>query len=186
MKDVIVRDLMVPLSEYATVPEGSTLFEAVMALEKAQEEFDYKHTQYLHRAILILDKNQRVIGKLSQIDVLRALEQKNEKLEQIDDIRQFGFSDHFVASLKEEHQLKGVPLKDFCSLAVGLKVENFMQAASEGEYIDENSSLDAAIYRIVRGGHLGLLVTREDKIVGILRMSDVFAAVFHAMKECEF
>lgn len=72
MSDYLVKELMVPLSEYATVPEGSTLFDAVLALEKAQEEFD--HTKYRHRDVLILDKDKRVIGKLGQMDVLRALE----------------------------------------------------------------------------------------------------------------
>ena len=76
MSDFRVKELMVPLSEYATVPKGSTLFEAVLALEKAQEEFD--HTKYKHRGVLILDKKKRVIGKLGQLDVLRALEPKEE------------------------------------------------------------------------------------------------------------
>lgn len=31
------KALMVPLDEYATVPEGATLWEAIIALEKAQE-----------------------------------------------------------------------------------------------------------------------------------------------------
>ena len=51
MKQYAVKDLMVPISEYATVPEGSTVLEAVIALEKAQEDFD--HTRYKHRAVLI-------------------------------------------------------------------------------------------------------------------------------------
>ena len=77
MSEYCVKELMVPLSEYATVPKGSTLFEAVLALEKAQEEFD--HTKYKHRGILILNKKKRVIGKLGQLDVLRALEPKEEE-----------------------------------------------------------------------------------------------------------
>ena len=77
MSEFCVKELMVPLSEYATVPEGSTLFDAVLALEKAQEEFD--HTKYKHRGILILNKKKRVIGKLGQLDVLRALEPKEEE-----------------------------------------------------------------------------------------------------------
>jgi hypothetical protein len=81
---------MVPLSEYATVPEGSTLFDAVLALEKAQEEFD--HTKYKHRGVLILDKDKRVIGKLSQLDVLRALEPKDETTGEVAELHQFGFS----------------------------------------------------------------------------------------------
>ena len=54
MSDFLVKELMVPLSEYATVAKGSTLFDAVLALEKAQEEFD--NTKYKHRGVLILEK----------------------------------------------------------------------------------------------------------------------------------
>ena len=51
MKNYKVQDLMVPLSEYATVTEKATLYDAVNALEKAQEDFD--HTRYRHRAVLV-------------------------------------------------------------------------------------------------------------------------------------
>ena len=54
MKTYKIEDLMVPLSEYATVTVGATLFDAVLALEKAQGEFD--QTKYRHRAVLVLDK----------------------------------------------------------------------------------------------------------------------------------
>lgn len=33
MTNLIVKDLMIPLEEYATVDEEATLYEAVMALE---------------------------------------------------------------------------------------------------------------------------------------------------------
>ena len=84
MKQYRVKDLTVPISEYATVPLGSTLAEAVIALEKAQEE--YAHTQYSHRAVLVLDKQKQVVGKLSQLDFLRSLEPQDEKIERIKDI----------------------------------------------------------------------------------------------------
>ena len=185
MKNAIVKDLMVPISEYATVPEGSTLFDAVLALEKAQLEFDYRHTQYHHRAVLILDKNKKVVGKLSQLAVLKALEHKNEKAEQIDDLTKFGFSNEFVTSLKKKYRPTSIPLDEICATAGSQKVEDFMQASTEGEYIDENASLDAAVSQIVSAGLFSLLVTKEDEIVGILRLTDVFAAVFHIMKENE-
>jgi hypothetical protein len=35
-----------------------------LALERAQQAFD--HTKYRHRAILVLDRNNRPIGKISQ------------------------------------------------------------------------------------------------------------------------
>jgi hypothetical protein len=122
VSDYRVKELMVPLSEYATVPEGSTLFDAVLALEKAQEEFD--HTKYKHRGVLILDKKNRVIGKLGQLDVLRALEPKDEDPGEIKELSQFGFSSNFVHKLRKQRRMKATPLKDLCGKASKLKVGN--------------------------------------------------------------
>ena len=183
MSDYRVKELMVPLSEYATVPEGSTLFDAVLALEKAQEEFD--HTKYKHRGILILDKKKRVIGKLSQLDVLRALEPKDEDSGQINDISQFGFSANFIQKLRTQWVMKAKPFKDLCSKASKLKVEEFMQTPTECEIIEQDAFLEMAVMQLVMGHHISLLVTRDKAIIGVLRLTDAFAAVFHTMKECE-
>ena len=183
MSDYRVKELMVPLSEYAIVPEGSTLFDAVLALEKAQEEFD--HTKYKHRGVLILNKDQRVIGKLGQLDVLRALEPKDENPAEFSELRQFGFSSNFVHNLRKQRRLSAAPLKDLCSKASKLRVEDFMQTPSEGEFIENEASLEMAVMQLVTGHHISLLVTRDKEIIGILRMTDAFAAVFHTMKECE-
>ena len=183
MNDFKVRDLMVPLSEYATVLVGSTLYDAVLALEKAQEEFD--HTKYRHRGVLILDENDRVVGKLSHMDALRALEPKEEKGNGFGNLDQFGFSKKFIGHLRKQERLKADPLSDLCKKTLEMKVEEFMQAPTEGETIEDDASLDIAIHQLVLGDHLSLLVTREEKIIGILRTTDVFAAVFHTMKTCE-
>jgi CBS domain-containing protein len=183
MSDFRVKELVVPLSEYATVPKGSTLFEAVLALEKAQEEFD--RTKYKHRGVLILDKKKRIIGKLGQLDVLRALEPKDDASGEFKDLRQFGFSPNFVHQRRKQRRMKAAPLKVLCSKASKLKVENFMQTPSEGEFIEQDASLEMAVMQLVTGHHISLLVTREKEIIGILRMTDAFAAVFHTMKECE-
>ncbi len=182
MRTYTVKELMVPISEYATVREGSTLFEAILALEKAQDEFDQE--KYHHRAILILDKNGRVIGKLSQLGVLRALEPKDEDVEGIDELSQFGFSQKLVQGLRKERRLQGVPLKDLYVRTARLKVEDFMQAPTEGEYVEQDASLDIAVHQLVLGNHLSLLVTKAREIVGILQLTDVFGAVLRDMKEC--
>jgi len=179
----LVKELMVPLSEYATVAKGSTLFNAVLELEKAQEEFD--HTKYRHRGVLILDKDKRVVGKLGQLDVLRALEPKNDEMSDISELSRFGFSANFIRNVRKKRRLQATPLKDICSKAARLKVEDFMQAPSEGEFIDQEASLEIAVLQLVMGQHLSLLVTSGKEIVGVLRLTDVFAAVFHTMKECE-
>ncbi len=182
MENYRVKDLMVPLSEYATVPEGSTLLEAIQALEKAQEEFD--HTKYKHRGILILDKNDRVVGKLSHLHALRALEPAHDDDNGFEKLDQFGFSAKYVRNLRKNRRRQAAPLADLCKRAVELKVEDFMHIAQKDELIDHEATLDMAIHQLVNEKLPSLLVTKEGETIGILRLADVFAAVFHTLKDC--
>ena len=184
MKSYTITDLMVPLSEYATVSEDATLYEAVMALESAQESFEDKHTRYRHRAVLILDKKGKVVGKLSQLDVLKALEPKYQDMSEGKGVHRFGFSKQFMQSTLNEYNLFANPLEDICRKAGEQNVRQFMYMPTEGEYLSEDAALDVAIHQLVMGHHQSLLITRGDKIAGVLRLTDVFAAVFHKMKEC--
>lgn len=180
MATITVNDLMVPLSEYATVSEEATLYEAVMALEKTQEEFD--HTRYRHRAILILDTNKKIVGKLSQNDVIMALETKYKELGITGSISRLGFSSTFLKSMFEQYRLWDTPLHEICKKAAQLKVKDFMYTPTEGEYVREDATLSAAIHQLVIGHHQSLLVTRGKDIVGILRLTDVFKEVSQTIK----
>ena len=184
MKTLAVRDLMVPLAEYATVSEDATLYEAVLALEKAQESFEDKHTRYSHRAILVLDKEGDVVGKLSQLDVLKALEPKYQDLIEGRGTQRFGLTKQFMQSMLQQYNLFADPLADICRKAGEKNVKQFMYTPSVGEYVTENATMGEAVHQLIMGHHQSLLVTRDKKIVGILRLTDVFAYVFHEMKGC--
>jgi CBS domain-containing protein len=184
VKSYSVKELMVPLSEYATVIEDATLYDAVLALEEAQENFEDKHTRYRHRAILMLDKNGKVVGKLSQLDVLRALEPKYQDMIEGKESHRLGISTQLMQSVLEDYNLFANPLDDICRKAGEQPVKKFMHTPTEGEYVSEDATLEVAIHQLILGHHQSLLVTRDEKIVGILRLTDVFAAVFHKMKEC--
>ena len=185
MKITVVRDLMVPLEEYATVFEEATLFEAVVALEQAQERLDRNKYKYLHRAILIYDKTNNIVGKISQLDVLRALEPKYGEMGDQQSISRLGFSQKFLQSLREQFGLLDRPFDEACRKAAQEKLIKFMHAPTEGEYVPEDATLDVAIQRLVMGHHQSLLVTKGGEIVGILRLTDVFMEIFRLMKLCE-
>jgi CBS domain-containing protein len=180
MEQYRVRDLMVPFSEYASVRVGTTLLEALRTLERAQEA--YSMSKYEHRAVLVLDDGGKVVGKISQLRALRAIETEFTGQVEMDSLRSFGFSNTYLAGLKEKHRLQGqVITTETLKKAAAMKVESFMQTPTPGEFVAEDATLDTAIHLLTAGAHLSLLVTRDDKIVGILRISDVFAAVFHEM-----
>jgi CBS domain-containing protein len=184
MKRFTVSDLMVPLTEYATVSENATLFEAVMALEQAQEKFDYTQSKYAHRAVLVLDKDGHVVGKISQIGALRALEPKYDEILEGKGISGTGFTKKFIKSMLQDSYLFETPLDHICEKAAQRPVMSFASQPTEGEIIKIGATLDEAVHLLVLGSHQSLLVKDGDDIVGILRLTDVFAAVFHLMKEC--
>jgi len=183
MKTVSVKEIMISLSEYATVSEDATLFETVTALEKAQEKYEQSH--YPHRAILVYNKKNKIIGKISQLDILRALEPKYEKIIESRSLSRFGYSTKFLDSIFNQYGLWEKPLKDLCRKAVKLRVKNFMTIPAESEYIPEDRNLDEAIHKIVMGNYQSLLVTREKEIVGILRLTDIFREVSREIKLCK-
>jgi len=60
-----------------------------------------------------------------------------------------------------------------------------MYTPTEGEYVAEDATLDRAIHQLVIGRHQSLLVTHEDRIVGILRLTDVFMEICTLIKACQ-
>jgi len=181
VKTVTIKDLMVPLSKYATVNEEATLQEVIAALEAAQVRFD--RGRYPHRAVLVLNDQGNIVGKVGQIDILRALEPKYDGLEQQSSRFHTGFSRQFMKSMMESYHLWQQALQDICYKAADRKVKTFMVTPSEGEFVDENATLDEAIHQLVMGRHQSVLVLRQKKIVGILRLTDVFETVSNIMMQ---
>jgi len=173
---------MVPLAEYATVSEEATLYDAVLALEKAQEAFDPK--RHRHRAVLVFDKKNKIVGKLGQLDILRSLEPRYAEMGDLGPLSRAGFSPQFLRSMVEKFALWDESLRDICSKAARLKVKDIMYTPTEGEYVEESASLGEAIHQLVMGHHQSLLVNRGEEIVGILRLVDVFKDVCDTMKRC--
>lgn len=177
-----VRDLMVALDDYPTVAHTASLAEAVALLERAQH--DVAPGRHRHRAVLVTDGTGRVVGKLSQIDVLRALEPRLRETGGLDAVTRFGFSADYIESTSEDFGLLKGPLVGVCRRVADVKVTDLMTTPGSGEYVAEDASLGTAIHQLVRGSHQSLLVTRGERVVGLLRLTDLFAAVARVLASC--
>ena len=79
-----------------------------------------------------------------------------------------------IANLKEQSRLKGMTFKKMCIKPAEMEVENFMKTLSENQYVDENTSVDIAIYQLLTGPFLSLMVVKDDNVIGVLRLTDIF------------
>lgn len=183
MKTIQVKEMMIPLAEYATVNQEATFYEAVLALDEAQKKFD---GLYRHRAILVLDDEGHAVGKIGQDDLIRGLEPGNKGIEDFKIPSYSGFSPTYFKSVIEKYHLWEAPLAEICKKAAEIKVKDLMRTPAEGETVDEDATLNEAIHQLIMARHQSLLVTRQGKIVGIFRMTDVFQKICEEVKACKF
>jgi len=183
MEAIKVKDLMVPLDQYVCISQDATLFEAVVALEEAQEKVSLK--DYPHRAVLICDEDNKTIGKLSHLDVLRSLEPRYSELLDLKKVSGFGLSAEFMKSMMDRYELWKAPLEDLCRKAAQVKLSSIVAAPLEGEFVDQDATLNRAIHQLIMGHHQSLLVTSGGSIVGVLKLADVFKEVSEKIKACK-
>lgn len=180
MKNINVSEVMIPLSEYASVPVTATLGDAVAALFKAQACFE--RSKYPHRAVLVVNEKGTVVGKINQTNVLKALEPKYfEELGLEGDMGIHRLSNYFLKSMVDKYDLFKEPFDEACQRAAQLPIEKIMYSPTPSDFIDKDDTLGEAIHRLVIGCHQSLLVRDAGEVIGVLRLTDVFSAVADVM-----
>jgi predicted transcriptional regulator len=175
-----VNEIMIPLSEYATVNENDSLEKAIKTLYHSQKILSCD--DYKHRAVLVYDKTGKIVGKVSSLDVLRALEPKYSQFGHSDHLAKlglsrFGLSNDFLHSLVENYNLWDESCESLVKKAKKRKVKDIMSSPQEGEYVNGDLPIPEAIHHFILSHHQSLLVLKQGKVVGILRLTDVFKLI---------
>ncbi len=176
-----VKDIMVPLSRYGVVKRTATLLDAILEFDKAMEKRDRRRQP--PRAILVVNRNGRVVGKIGQMAFLKALEPQHGILTDMSKLSGAGVSEQFIASVTKHYRFFQDDLHSLCARARHIKVEDIMHPLTE--HIDENATLSEAIYRFVMWDTLSILVTKGDEAVGLLRLSDLSQEIAEYMKSID-
>jgi CBS domain-containing protein len=177
-----VKDIMLSLNVYATVSCEASIREALMALSKSQLGLTYD--RHHHRAVLALDENGNVVGKLTHWAILRSLEPSILSREDYERLSRVRLSPEFIRTMVDRlYFTLDDNLELLCEKAARVKVKDSMVPVEES--LDEEASLTYAIRFMVTGHWQSALVTRGDKVVGILRLSDVFEEVAALIQACQ-
>lgn len=149
-----LKDLIIPLSEYPHMPYWGTLREAIVQLNVAYETG--------HHAVLVFDEAYKLVGMLLQKDILKGLEPK--------------FAQHYE---------DGVPifwddlLKTGSEKQLARPVKEFMSEVKA--MIDVEDSILKASHIMLQEDTYLLPVMEGDKLIGVLRMGDLFHDITKAV-----
>lgn len=175
-----VRELMVPLEEYAVVGPEASLLDAVLALDEAQKGLPPGRQP--HRAVLVTGPDGKIVGKLGHLGFLKALEPRYDTVGDLATLSRVGLSGDFISSMMGHMELWKDSLEDVCQRARHTRVRDVMRPVTES--IPDDATLTEALHNIIVHQSLSLLVTRGPEVVGILRLSDLFAAVTEQIRGC--
>ncbi|MBU0519544.1 CBS domain-containing protein [bacterium] len=112
------------------------------------------------------------MGKLGHITFLRALEPKYQKIGDLERLSREGWSSDFLRSMLDTVELWKQRFHDYALYAKRTMVKDVMRPVGTG--LDIDAPLSEAVHQLVIQETLSLLVTEKGKVVGILRLTDVF------------
>ncbi len=176
-----VRDLMVPLADYAVTTTESTLREAVFTLQRLYCKVEAgKCTHAGHRNVLVLDPDNNLVGILNFGSILKVL------IPEISGglsgkVESFGVSLAFAQSGTPDLDEARASFRARVIRNATTKVKDVMLKVRGT--IDADSDILEALKLIYKNKLNVLPVFENDELVGVLRESDLFLAVAEVLSE---
>jgi hypothetical protein len=124
-----------------------------------------------------------VIGKISPIDLLCGLETNYSRIQAQETVNRFGLR-YVWKSMQADYRLWEDPFADLCRKAGAVRIRNFIKAPQESQIVAPDDGLAKCFHLFVMNRHDSLFVMERNKIVGLLRFSDVYDNVSQTMKAC--
>lgn len=176
MKTKKAKDLMIPVSEYASVSEDETLSGIIKVLKAAR---DNPKSNMKHHSVLVYTGNNRIIGKASVRDIFTALEPRYRQVERpdnlsVDGLSRFGLNPSFLDTLLGDSGSWHESISELLKQSSEIPVRDFMYSPSKEEYVSLEDTLAEAVHKFILGNHRSLLVLKGQDIVGVLRSVDIF------------
>lgn len=181
MENMSMRELMCPVEDFPRISSEVNFYDTLMALEKTQEAF--KTGESKQRILLVEDQDGIIIGKVSPMDLITGLEANYEKIDKPETIYRWGLG-YALESMKEDYRLWQEPLADLCRKSAEFKVETFATKPSKGHMVDIDDRMDKVFHFFAMARHDSLFVMEKDKVIGLLRFSDVYKKLSQQIKEC--
>lgn len=161
-----VKHIMVPLSSFSTIREDRTVADAVDVIVKSFSRTMFTSTvqETVHRSVLVVDTDDKVIGFLTLTDLLGGMQPRYMRLR----MEKPPMAESFHV---ESPNYSGM----FTIMARDLITKTVREIMSKAvPVIDADANLMEAASRLLDLNLRRLLVTDGNKIVGVIREQDLF------------
>ena len=168
-----LREVMIPIEEYTTLTQESTVKEAI---DKLRESFYAKVStsrimETGHRSILVVDDRGEIMGILAIIDLLRAVMPAYLDAPKPATADNIQYSPLFWNNMFQREVLR----------LSGKKIKNVMSPAPRT--IDADANLMEAAYTMITHNKRRLTIIDSGKVIGIIREQDLFFEIDRILRE---
>lgn len=178
MKKISVKDIMIPISNYVTVKPKDNLVTVLQALESARQA-----NAHAHRDAIVIDEGGTFIGKVTMLDIFRALEPNYRKM--TGNKGAGTLTKEFVMKAVKEFNLWMEPEATICQRGAKKTVAEVMHTPRSIEFLQEEDTLEKALNLYVMQVHQPLIVKNGDTVTGVLRFGDIFEVVRKTLLACD-
>lgn len=179
MKEILVKDVMIPIANYVTVKPENHLPGLLRAIEQKRKS----EQAHAHRDAIVIDEEGRFVGKVTMLDIFRALDSGFRKIRK--ERGEQTLTDNFVQKAVQELNLWMDPVETVCQRGGKITVGEAMHAPDASEFIQESDTLEKALSYYVMGVHQPLIVKNGDDVTGVLRFGDLFEVVHKRLVACD-
>lgn len=163
MIDRKVKDLMIPLKECSIIPYWFTLRQAFAIIRNAAIKFE---GTFEPQAVLILDEKYRLMGILRLRDLVKGLEPGF--------LRDIELTEMELDATDSGGGLLGPRIKEEAQRPV-------TEVMAAIPTIDGYASLVKALYLMIRNNVDSVPVILDEKVAGMIRLSDIFGEIAGAV-----
>ena len=182
MEEMRARELMRPLAEFPSISSTATFMEAVEKLEKADLEF--KAGKAPQRILLVYDAQDKVVGKISPMDVVQGLEPDYRGIDIPKSTSYSQLLQSVQESTKKELRLWKNPLKELCKKSYTVKIQEFIKMPTPDHMVRIDDKMEEVLHLFVIERHDSLFVQEGRDIAGLILFADVYHKIRETMKSC--
>lgn len=185
-----VKHIMSRIEEYNTVHEDDRLCDALKILGENHQRIKSGESGNFHKTLFVKDASGQIVGKLSIFDLIRGLVPESAKKTSLSQLHYRALSmragevEKEIAAIQERFQWLEHSFFDLVKAETGKTVKQVMSPIHP--LLEEESSINKAVYLMFKENIRQPLVVRDGNIVGVVSLMCILPEILDLAEDSCF